>query len=360
MKDQLRNNYAAKYFRFLFGDVDGMQLSRSSGGSCESTDKSLTYGEIVHSSFVQILEFVRKVVNLPEGGTFVDLGCGTGKAVIAAALSTLRFSKVWGIELVEPLSLCADRVACRLLRDITAVVKEDALASVEFCSKKHKKSKEPSNHSLPISSESVLMFICAMIDDSPDKSLPCDVVVNSLCQRYGHKSYKRFLKQFGTFKKYVIRNDLLRMDNNVLFVVDPSAARELGEAIIGNDFFPSVEGFDVRCGTEFDMVDCRAALTPLPAEIVIEQGDIFEIEWYRGADIVYCASLLFSEHMLDQLHDCCLNMPVGSIFISLRPIVGSVTASANTSDKFMELISESFYRMSWHMAKVYIYKIGMR
>ena len=60
-------------------------------------DVSLTYGEIVFESFGKVLRWIQKnykdedsscwhnAFNNP-GGTFIDLGHGTGKVVLAAAL----------------------------------------------------------------------------------------------------------------------------------------------------------------------------------------------------------------------------------------------------------------------------------
>ena len=61
------------------------------------TDQSLTYGEIVPSSFLQILGFTAPPLTEEDATSsriFYDLGCGTGRAVICAALSPYPFSKV--------------------------------------------------------------------------------------------------------------------------------------------------------------------------------------------------------------------------------------------------------------------------
>jgi hypothetical protein len=61
-------------------------------------EKSLIYGEVDYSSFYRVL----RKINPAAGGTFYDLGSGTGKAVIAARLAC-DFSRCLGIEILESL-----------------------------------------------------------------------------------------------------------------------------------------------------------------------------------------------------------------------------------------------------------------
>lgn len=65
---------------------------------------SLTYGEIDYGSFYKILTSIIVVDNSkPSTLTFYDLGSGTGKAVITAAMSQDCFSTSIGIEILESL-----------------------------------------------------------------------------------------------------------------------------------------------------------------------------------------------------------------------------------------------------------------
>eukprot|EP00960_Hanusia_phi_P064307 765761-Hanusia_phi.AAC.3 len=75
---------------------------------------SHTYGEISPSSFAEILHLVQP----KQGETFVDLGSGTGKAVIVAA-SLFPFSEAIGIEFVEPLHKAATRLHENLCKQVT-------------------------------------------------------------------------------------------------------------------------------------------------------------------------------------------------------------------------------------------------
>ena len=61
-------------------------------------EKSLIYGEVDYSSFYRVL----RKINPMAGGTFYDLGSGTGKGVIAARL-VCDFSRCLGIEILEGL-----------------------------------------------------------------------------------------------------------------------------------------------------------------------------------------------------------------------------------------------------------------
>lgn len=61
--------------------------------------KEYTYGEVEFSHFIALLKYTN--VNL--NSVFWDLGCGIGKAMICAALSDCKFSKICGVEILEGL-----------------------------------------------------------------------------------------------------------------------------------------------------------------------------------------------------------------------------------------------------------------
>ena len=64
----------------------------------------MTYGEIHFESLAECFAYIKnKYDAFPSaGGTFIDLGHGTGKGVLAACLMH-RFEKCMGIELLESL-----------------------------------------------------------------------------------------------------------------------------------------------------------------------------------------------------------------------------------------------------------------
>jgi hypothetical protein len=65
-------------------------------------DKTLTYGEVDFNSIVEIILFCKNLYGLKSESVFWDLGHGTGKVLVSAALSG-QFSKVKGIELLYEL-----------------------------------------------------------------------------------------------------------------------------------------------------------------------------------------------------------------------------------------------------------------
>ncbi len=90
----------------LFSDIEGYALS-SSGRSRlgHASDPAFTYGEVTPSSVSRMLGQVQ----VQPGEVFYDLGSGTGKAVLFAAILG-GVAKATGVELVEDLYLAAERV----------------------------------------------------------------------------------------------------------------------------------------------------------------------------------------------------------------------------------------------------------
>jgi hypothetical protein len=82
--------------------VKSSDIVKSSGGQ----NTSLTYGEIDFFSFACILE---KLGSKP-GDTFVDLGHGTGKALVCASLFLADLSRVVGIEIVPELTRVSESI----------------------------------------------------------------------------------------------------------------------------------------------------------------------------------------------------------------------------------------------------------
>ena len=77
-----------------------------------SWSMSLTYGEIEFKSLFQVFKWIQSnwkdcdnseynAFNMP-GGTFVDLGHGTGKGILSGAFMH-QFERCWGIEILESL-----------------------------------------------------------------------------------------------------------------------------------------------------------------------------------------------------------------------------------------------------------------
>lgn len=69
-------------FNLLYRDIDGFTISMNNRRRLNLESKELTYGEITLPALIKILDQVHP----KDDDIFYDLGCGTGKVVIAAAL----------------------------------------------------------------------------------------------------------------------------------------------------------------------------------------------------------------------------------------------------------------------------------
>ena len=65
-------------------------------------NKNLAYGEITYATLHKVIVWIEKHFNCKVEGNFFDLGHGTGKAIVAAAIIR-KFSSISGIELLDGL-----------------------------------------------------------------------------------------------------------------------------------------------------------------------------------------------------------------------------------------------------------------
>lgn len=85
----------------------GKTLSKSERKAKNISDNSFVYGEIDFHSFATIIKEIRPL--FPAGGTFVDLGSGTGRPCFAMALlSDMR--RIVGIEFLEDLVHASEQI----------------------------------------------------------------------------------------------------------------------------------------------------------------------------------------------------------------------------------------------------------
>lgn len=96
----------------IFKGLDAHSASRKDRQDIGLEDASLTYGEVDFVSFQSML----RAAEISDGRTFVDLGCGGGKAIIAAAFSSVRFRSCIGIELLPSVCTMA-KAAVELARN---------------------------------------------------------------------------------------------------------------------------------------------------------------------------------------------------------------------------------------------------
>lgn len=118
---ELRAAHGAFYD--VFSAIDGMELSSSGKDAMgRAGDLELTYGEV---QFVPFWDALRRAVAPQPGESFIDLGSGTGRAVLTAALGFPELRRAIGYEVVPSLHQAA-QVAASILRSSCR------LASVEL------------------------------------------------------------------------------------------------------------------------------------------------------------------------------------------------------------------------------------
>jgi SAM-dependent methyltransferase len=105
-RTQAVNKNNVKLIRLLCRASRGKDISWSYRKQQEENEKSLTFGEVEEKAFLKLLELCAGL-NPPSPPrterVFVDLGCAVGRACFCAALSSYRFTHVWGIELIGDL-----------------------------------------------------------------------------------------------------------------------------------------------------------------------------------------------------------------------------------------------------------------
>ena len=357
----------------------------------------MTYGEVVPESFIQILQLVASHSRTQSFSTqpiFVDIGCGTGKAVVVAACnSSMNFRKVWGIEIVKGLLDAAQSVKVTLqeaIQDDRFAQNGDIESSSSSCKGVNKdkgsnKEKGSNKDNRAKSDKSMLVHVKELLLDSEDHELRADHLASALCRCIGRKSYKEQLRPFKSFQRFIsehskqlsTRNDEVGVEwikylphmeeDNVVFermniAADFSNNEEVKEGKEEESEF--VFSLDAKS---------RELLSPMP-EILFEEGDIFLIPWWETADVVYAASLLFSDKMMRQLTLKVSLMKPNSWFITLKPLYNSeemkkqenhipgitiITKEQESRINTICMVSDSYFKMSWQMARVYVYRISL-
>lgn len=105
---------AKEIFDYIYHTIDGKAISNQARAKRSSWYMGHTYGEVTYSGFLRILALVKP----NNTDVFYDLGSGTGKAVILAALLA-PFSKVVGIEILKELHETATTM-CALYKQIVS------------------------------------------------------------------------------------------------------------------------------------------------------------------------------------------------------------------------------------------------
>ncbi|RYH11888.1 hypothetical protein EON65_38635 [archaeon] len=313
------------------------------------SDASLTYGEVTATDFMNILSTVERLM-VSYGSTggnekmFVDLGCGRGLPCACAAISTLNFANVWGIEIVPELIVIANK-----LRDVFISTFSSPTPSSTPIPKSAKLSSKTSK---PVKSdrtliEHVQMYMLENTNEGEYMSL--ETLADVLCKQLGHKRY-RLLKGSKTLRKCLQSHvDIVKLigEDQYVELVDRSVPNktEDNSSKVDSGALPTI-------GPVTPPVTALIILPPhqipLPT-MAFDCGDIFAIPWWESADVAYVASLLFSEDMMLLLTSCVVRMKPQSWVLSLRPL-------PDLPDSVV-LRHDSFFKMSWQMAKVYFYQV---
>lgn len=108
-KSTINYDRCYKAFSALFEGLDGYKISLDERNQKQIQDTSLTYGEVVFYSFVQILEMAK----IKPSDTFYDLGSGIGKAVFIASM-VFDCKKACGVEKLQSLYDTSNSVLTKL------------------------------------------------------------------------------------------------------------------------------------------------------------------------------------------------------------------------------------------------------
>jgi SAM-dependent methyltransferase len=348
------------------------------------SDKSLIYGEIIPLDFLRILDIVESKFNC-ENKEFIDLGCGTGKAVIICALGSQKFKICRGIEIIPDLLQIANEVRVEVNK-ITSFCHDKLKLNEQIIpiNKKNRgnKKEDEKKKSYALSKSQFIDELKNIIIQH-NQPISMNDLTNIFISKCNHRIYRDSLHSQGKFSTFLsqvtndtdgrfifqITNDLVTLNDTSLpgIISDISMTCEESKQIIShqiddsdNDYISSNFVFDKNeellkiCSS----IEFQKYILPL-STIIFEQGNIFDIPWWETSDVVYVASLLFSEDMMIQLSQCASKMKKGSCIITLSPLINLVNKESSEAEIRNEhvLFHESFFKMSWQMAKVYIYSI---
>lgn len=90
--------YAETLFNYLYGQINGYDVSNAARRKFTSDTSKFLYGELPFTTWQQIVEHA----NPKKDGVFFDLGSGTGRVVVASHL-LYDFKKSIGVELLDGL-----------------------------------------------------------------------------------------------------------------------------------------------------------------------------------------------------------------------------------------------------------------
>src|SRR3989338_1574480 len=115
---------AKTVFESIYSGTNGFMISQAARKRLSYTDKSHTYGEVTPEGFKKILD------DIPDAktGNFYDLGSGTGKGVILAAMFG-SFSKLIGLEIIPELYQSSLHIRTKFEQNVRALLSESQKSS---------------------------------------------------------------------------------------------------------------------------------------------------------------------------------------------------------------------------------------
>ncbi len=385
---QIRKKASHALIRIIYKDIRGIDICLKNSAAIEvlrhgKDDKSLTYGEVISSAFESLIfDAIRLLIGKVDQLVFYDLGSGTGKACLTAALCLPAIARSIGLEINPSLHIAASQCHTRLLHSFTECTRastQEKSSPLNKGSGNGRKINSTVGHVL--SANELAAFVLAQLQSIlRDASVCLEArLANAVCLKLGQKTFKASFRPStnGSFHRFLLSRsefDVYNIDGSIA-VQEAQEARLVGEseevantAVLSPDEkrFSDDDLDNDKGDDESELVAVHDRLLETLkgdevltsfgklADIHFEEADIFERQppWYTEADIAFCASLLFSHDMLRRL--CCqlVHMRPGSVFISLKemPLEGDELS-------LVTLVNESFYQFSWQKAKVYMYRI---
>jgi hypothetical protein len=312
------------------------------------------------------------------------------QAVILAALAYPDLARCTGIELVQGLH---DAAVFFVLKT------SDALTAAPVKQPPAKTAVVAANAVIDSELQAVLLQLSIQQTESSSNTVPIEKLANLLVAKVGHKRYKQALKGYSSFRKYLLQQTLWPVTINdsgdlVTFTdcCSPSSSSsscsgsELGSSALAVSdaaaLIESIAALDIietAAASAADSTNSSSGITtaavtaaaqavtkvtaqqpPTPdlqpqsldsTRIHLQCGDIFAnggAQW-TGADIVYCASLLFSDTMVEQLAAAVCSLKPGARVISLRELRYATDSSSGAAQ--LTLMHEGFFQMSWQKVR---------
>jgi len=329
--------------------------------------KHLTYGEVNAESFVAVIGVALRSLPFLNGGLcFYDLGSGTGKGVMTVGLCfPLQFSRCCGIELVPGLH----DVAVNVHRVLLTSLAEHSAPSSSSAAPPTPPPPPPSRKGSmkePLTETQLVDKVLTILAGTEAPST-VETVGTSLAKLLGPKVYAASMKPWGKLSRFMAKQThawAVAADGTVTRVAsfggdaptdveDGEAGKEVRSDLPAPPSTPDDALPLLRDVFRKHPGAAAALVAQPPPRVDLVCGDIFEVPWWTDADVVYVASLLFSDALMAHLLEKLRLMRRPAAFVTLRPL-----PLADTDAPHIRLVEASFFKMSWQMAKCYFYVVS--